>query len=284
MTEQILVSDNNNYTNNHNYQFPITTQEYFTKYENLLPFPLNMDYIELIKTTINTFKKQIQIKTLNDDKQIQLDILIAIENLRTARKFQHKIFENLMNCISEKFVDKIRFLDNKRIVLNALVLIDEIFSDYEFKSQRRWILDLLTLTLKNKFDFLCDEIMEISGIILNKFAKSIAYPETFEVLTQLILYCTDEEAEVCESLFKESVANTPENNLASFNLDFTMDLFTDIPISVDNTRVEMLHRCFVLFKEKLKREQFLSFISLFSDENRNLFLAIINLKGKVFVM
>lgn len=277
--QQISVSKSSNHINENQIN---NAQKYYTEYESLLPFPSNMDYIEFIKTTINTFKKIITIKAMNENSQIQLDILIAIENLRTARKYQHRIFETIMNCISEKFAEKIRFLDNKRIVLNALVLVSEIFSDYEFKSQRRWILDLLSLTLKNKFDFLCNEIMEISDVILKKFSKTLAYPETFEVLTQLILYSTDEEAEICETLFKEFITNAPnKNNIATFNLDFMIDLLNDIPISLDNIRIDMLHRCFFAFKEKLSEQNFISLVKLFSAENRNLFLEIINIKGVV---
>jgi len=282
MSEQISVSNTNNtnYPNNNQITYSNSTQKDYTEYENLLPFPSNMDYIEFSKTTINTFKKLHTIREINENRQLQLDMLLAIENLRTARKYQHKIFENIMNCISERFSEKLKFLNNKRVVLNAMVLLSEIFSEYEIKSQKRWTMDLLNLTLKNKFDYLTEEIRDLADKNLKNFCKSFVYPETFEVLTQVILYSTDEEAEVCESLFKEVIANANPTALSRFDLNYMLDLFTDIPVSIDNLRIEILHRCFLYLKQKLSEEQFYSLVNLFEGENRNLFLEILNIKDK----
>jgi len=274
MSEQISVR-NNNSNKNQNSQ----TQKDYTDYENLLPFPPNTNYILLIKSIINTFKKKLAEKSIREDKQVQQEILIAIENLRSARKYQHKLFENIMNCISESFKDKLIFLDNNRIILNALVLICEIFSEFELKSQRKWIFDFLSLALVYKFGYINNpEIIEIANVILTKFAKTPAYPETFEVLTEIIQYNTDEEAEVCESLFNDFIKGTSPQTLCTFNLNYMMNLFNDMPVSLDNLRIEMINRCFKGFKEKLSEQQFDVFVSFFSEENKNLFLGFVNLK------
>ncbi len=277
MSEQISVSSNNYINNN---QINLTqTQKDYIDYESLLPFPSNMNYIQFIKATINTFKKMLPQKTIKEDKQVHHDILHAIENLRIARKYQHKLFENIMNCISERFAEKLRFLENKRIILNALVLISEIFSEYEFKSQKNWIMDLLSLTLIYKFGYINNaEIMEIADVILKRFAKTPAHPETFEVLSDFIQFNSDEEAEVCEMLFKDFVKSVSPQTLCGFNLDYMMKVCARSAASLDNLRLEMLHGCFVGIKEKLNGEQFNAFVSLFKEENKKLFMEIVNLK------
>ncbi len=280
MSEQISL--NQNYSNN---QIPNENSKikYYTEFESLLPFPSSLDYIEFIKSTINIFKKPFQIEQINQDKQIQLDILIAIENLRTARKYQYKIFENIMNCIFKNFSERIYHIENKKIVLNALVLISEIFSEYEFKSQRRWIRDLLNLTLKNKFDFICSEIMEMSNFILKKFTKTAVYPETFEALIEVIIYLSDDVAEVCENLFIEFIQNMPAANLSIFDFNYVVDnIYTNkIPIERDNCITSRICKCFAAIKNKLDNNQFTNFLNILDDKNKSLFLEMINFEGNL---
>jgi len=283
MSEQISLNDNfkNSLIANSN-----STIKYYTEYENLHPFPLNMDYIDFIKKTMNIFKKPIPLEIINQDKQIQLDILIAIENLRTARKHQHKIFENIMNCIYSNFSERIYNTENKKIVLNALVLISEIFSEYEFKSQRRWIGDLLNLTLKNKFDYSCSEIQEMSNFILKKITKVAVYSETFEALVEVIIYLSDDVGEVCENIFIEIVQNMPSPNLTLMNFNNVISIINNYqsPIDMENTCIVRICYCFTAIKNKLDNNQFLSFLNILKDKNRILFLEILNLKGNIFTM
>jgi len=279
------MSDNNLVNQSYSFnpsQHSNNSPKLYSDYDSLVPFPSNMDFIEFCKVLINILNNMTPIKEINENKQIQLDILESIENLRKLRKFHPIMFENIMNCINLRFYEKLTFIKNQQIILNFLVLISEIYTDYEFKSKKTWIFDLLPFTIHTKCYFIDSEIHDLIDIIFNKITKSVAYSETFQTLIQVFYHCSDEEGEICLRLFKEIINNFSDKALSEFDFNYTMDELYDIQLSSDESRIEMLTDCLLSIKNKLDNNQFSELLNTLDEDNRILFLKILNFKGNVF--
>ena len=185
---------NNNNNNNNNFNFDVKMENANLKFNELLPFESNINFLFLLRSLNNIL--------LNYKENEWIKHIILINYLRRLRKHQKKIYETFIYDLKVyNFLSK--FLNSIRTALSKLTLIffNEIFSKYEFefklnnnnnKNEKIELINLLNLFVPkiiNKVVFDKTFLKEEALKALNNFSENMFYGESLIILLKCI--CND---------------------------------------------------------------------------------------------
>lgn len=256
------------------------------EYQTLQPFSMSMDYISLIHQICTCINKRIEFNELNENKDYQFQFLINLEFLRRIRKFETKLFIVIMNRICQSLGEKIEFFNNKKLQLNSLIFINEIFSGAEIKQAYNWIENLIPPLFKLKLDEE-GQISLLADLILRNFVKNFFVYQTVQTLFNYLLASGSDVSELCETLLNEFITNIPPEELAALHFNFLEDCVCYYTIDYEDPAYVIISKFFKDIVKKLNDNNSIGnnnllkkFFDNLTEDNKKIFNDIMNLESK----
>lgn len=229
-------------------------------FESLLPFDQEQNYLKLMREISTGI---IECKNPNDQ-------INYINELRRMRKYHSDLFEAIFSNILSYYIINLIKSSNVEICINSLILISEIFSYYDYTSQKnQWIPHLLPLVIELSTSN--NEIIKKHSYIgLNNLANNMFYQETLNTLLELIIESDKPNSEnACDTLIMFINFMDEVNLLNAMDWSDPCNYLSEMlqsrrPDLVEKGKI-LLHRLILKFGN-----DFNIFINFFTEEQRRL--------------
>jgi hypothetical protein len=220
-------------------------------YDKLNPFAQDQNFLKLIRDistgVIEIFEPVSQISLITD--------------LRRLRKFHKDLFITVFDNITSQFIDNMVYNNFSQVTFHSIVLITEIFGEYDEQIKSYWIKDLLQATLQHTThkDI---HVKDQCQFALHNLSSNMLFEET---LYTLFISLDDSDDTVCLNAFetmRSFIYYCPPVHFANhFNWEDTFEFVLDSLEKNENKRlIEYLKIIFCAIEDKLESD-FQDFLS-----------------------